>query len=456
MKPISIIGAGQAGTLLSMALQANGHQVNLYTDKTAEEILHNTSPTGTAALFHESVATERRLGCPGYDDKGVPMDALHLCFSPKVGQELVHFGSDLGASAGGAVDVRLKSYDRMVRLTELGGNVVVKSVEPTDLDDIAENSALTIVSTGKYGLSSLFQRNAERSVYDKPQRNLAMVLVRGIATDGSAFSNRVPGSTAVNFNLFGDAGEIFWVPFLHKSGENVWCLVFEAKPGGPLDVWADVTTASEAFATASRLAREFTPWDWPSMQQMEPLLDDPHSWLKGRVTPSVRAGLGTTPGGKPMMSLGDTSVAYDPIAGQGAGSGIRQAGHYFDAIVRHGSGDFDAQWIDTTFEDFYASHIAGTYRFTNLLLEPLDKTAVRIMTSCFADQKCATRFAQTFDAPPTAFPWIADRDAADGWIAENSGRAPGRVVASGLGKIAAGQLRNKLRGSHFPRAEARR
>ena len=452
MRRISVIGAGQAGTLLSMALQANGFQVDLYTDKTAEEILHETSPTGTAALFHRSVATELRLGCPGYDDKGVPMDALHVCFSPKIGQELVHFGSALGDAAGGAVDVRRKSYDRMVRLAELGGNIVVTSVQPDDLDDIAAGSDLTVVSTGKYGLSSLFARDARRSVYDTPQRNLAMVLVRGIPTDGTAFPNRVEGSTGVCFNLFGDAGEIFWVPFLHKSGENVWCLVFEAKPGGPFDCWADVTTVEQAFATASRLARDYAPWDWPSMRNMEPMLDDPHSWLKGRVTPSVRSGLGTTPGGRPMMSLGDTSVAYDPVAGQGAGSGIRQAGHYFDALLARGDGPFGADWITRTFEGVYEEHIAGTYRFTNLLLEPLGKTPQRVLTACFADQRLATRFAQVFDAPPTAFPWLTERAAADRWIGEHTDRRPGAVVAAGTAKILAGQVRNTLRGSHFPRA----
>ena len=37
---------------------------------------------------------------------------------------------------------------------------------------------------------------------------------------------------AARFNLHVDAGEAFWIPFLHKDGEPTWNLLFEAKPGG--------------------------------------------------------------------------------------------------------------------------------------------------------------------------------------------------------------------------------
>lgn len=453
MRTISIVGAGQAGTLLAVGLQNSGYDVRLYSDKSALEIRDETSPTGTAAIFADAVDVERRLGCDTYEDRFAPMNGIHLFFGPKVGQELVHFGAPLEEASGAAVDVRLKSYDRMQQLERLGGKISVEAVDVNRLDQIADDSDLTLVSTGKGGLASLFPRDPERSVYDAPQRNLAMILVRGIATDGSAYPNRLPGLTPVCFNLFGDAGEIFWVPFLHKSGEQVWCLVFEARPGGPFDRWADVTTLEEAFETASGLVREFTPWDWGTMREMEPLTQDRYSWLKGRVPPSVRAAVGRTPNGHPVMALGDTSVSYDPIAGQGAGSGVRQAGQYHDAIVARGEEAFDEKWIRKTFERFYDTHAEGTYRFTNTLLEPLDKTGVRVMTACFADQRLASQLVKAFNRPPTAVPWFAERAASDGWIREHTSRSPGAVVRSGTLRIIKGQLKQKISGSHFPRAE---
>lgn len=450
MRTVSIIGAGHAGTLLAVGLQRAGYQVNLYSDKTAEEILDQTSPTGTAAIFANSVATERRLGAADYADAPA-MDGVHVFFSPAIGTELVAFGAPLEEATGHAVDVRLKSYDRMRWLEGLGGKLVIESVTAERLDDIASGSDLTVVATGKFGLSGLFPRDPARSVYDRPQRHLAMILVRGIPTDGSAFPNRLPGLNPVCFNLFGDAGEIFWVPFLHKSGEHVWCLVFEARPGSPFDRWADVDSPAKAFDTARGLAQEFAPWDWPALQNMEPIDEDPFCWLKGAFPPGVRTGSGLTPGGRVVMSLGDSSVGYDPIAGQGAGSGIHQVGHYFDRILERGDQPFDREWIDATFEGIYAQHIEGTFRFTNTLLDGLDETGARVVTACFADQRLAAQFAKTFNRPPSAFPWIKEPAEADAWIRRHTGREPAEVVQAGNELIGAGQQKQQQTGAHFAR-----
>ncbi|MDJ0349593.1 styrene monooxygenase/indole monooxygenase family protein [Cryobacterium sp. PH29-G1] len=454
MKQISIIGAGHAGTLLAVGLVNAGYDVQLFSDKDAEGIRDQTSPTGTAAIFADSVATELRLGAADYSGQGAPMDAIHLFFSPKVGQELIGFGSALEEATGLATDVRLKSYDRMKQLESFGSEVHVETVSMDRLDEIADESALTVVATGKGGFSSLFPRDEKRSVYNAPQRKLAMVLVRGIASDGSAFSNRLPGMTPVCFNLFGGAGEIFWVPFLHKSGEMVWSLVFEARAGGPFDRWDDVTNIHEAFATAQSLIKEFVPWDWPSMKDMEPLLDDPFSWLKGSFAPSVRTGSGVTPGGHVVMSLGDTSVSYDPICGQGAGSGIRQGGQYFDAILARSGRPLDREWIDGVFEKFYSSHVEGTYRFTNTFLEPLTSTGVRVMTAAFADPRLRGPLLKSFNRPSTAFPWLSERKDTDAWIKTHTGRSASSVVARGNAKALGAMIKNTLTGANFPRAEA--
>jgi hypothetical protein len=54
------------------------------------------------------------------------------------------------------------------------------------------------------------------------------------------------------------------------------------------------TSAETALEIVTELHRDFLPWDLPEVLQLEVIAQDPHSWLKGAVTPEVRAGLGRT------------------------------------------------------------------------------------------------------------------------------------------------------------------
>lgn len=51
MKKIAIVGAGQAGLLTGHALLRHGYGVTLFSDRTPEDFLARTRPTGTAARF---------------------------------------------------------------------------------------------------------------------------------------------------------------------------------------------------------------------------------------------------------------------------------------------------------------------------------------------------------------------------------------------------------------------
>ena len=88
MSRIAIIGAGQAGTLAAVGLmKAGGYDVSLYSDRTGESILNETHPTGTAFIFGDTVAYERKHGMDTFEDRALPADGVHLYFSPKVGQD---------------------------------------------------------------------------------------------------------------------------------------------------------------------------------------------------------------------------------------------------------------------------------------------------------------------------------------------------------------------------------
>ena len=449
MTRVAIIGAGQAGSLAAVGLMNAGFEVTLYSDRTADSILNDTAPTGTAYIFGDTVGIERKHGVETFEDVALPADGIHLYFNPKVGQELVQVSGELREHTGYAVDVRLKSATRMAQLEAGGGRVVVEHVTPERLDEIAAANDVTMVSTGKADLASLFERDAARSVYDKPQRYLAMAVVKNVATDGTGFPNRMPGFTPVCFNFYGDIGEFFWVPFYHKTEGKCWNLVLEAKTDGPLDTYRDVTTGDEMISRVRDIVRTYAPWDWETMKDLDLVDNDDHPWLRGAFPPTVRKPVAHTASGHAVWSLGDTSFAFDPIGGQGAGCGARQAGYYADAIIDRGEGPFDEEFMESTFEGFYGWHGGPAYSFNNVLLEPLDAIGKLVVISAFGNEGVAERFFQGFNRPWDLHPMLTDKALARQFVGEAAGGSWRAANVKGTLKIIKGQLRQKIRGRHF-------
>ncbi|HEV7558948.1 MAG TPA: styrene monooxygenase/indole monooxygenase family protein, partial [Kofleriaceae bacterium] len=301
---IAIIGSGQAGLVAAHGLVRGGHEVTLYSDRSAEHWLMASRPTGTAARFELALGYERELGLAHWEADAPKMRGAHVSFSPKVGNRLLTLTGAITTHCQ-AIDLRLQSHRWM---TDLGDRVVVGKVDVDGLDRIAKDNELVLVATGRGPLAELFPRNAARSVYDKPQRKLAMVIVTGapLAIDGVPF---LPGK----FNLFADAGEAFWIPYHHRDHGPTWCLLFEAKQGGQMDRFDDCKSGADVVAMAKTVIGEIMPWDAAWIRDGE--LADDNGWLVGAVAPTVRDPVARLPSGRFAMPLGDTAISMDPIAG---------------------------------------------------------------------------------------------------------------------------------------------
>ena len=71
----------------------------------------------------------------------------------------------------------------MEEIERRGGKVVIRSRRVDDLEDLARDHDLVVVSTGRGGLASLFPVDADRSPYSSPQRVAALTYLRGVAPD---------------------------------------------------------------------------------------------------------------------------------------------------------------------------------------------------------------------------------------------------------------------------------
>ncbi len=446
MRRIGIIGSGQAGLLTAHALLQAGYEVTLYSDRTAEQWLHQSRPTGTAARFRDALAFERELGLNYWETEAPAFHGIYLTFCQEIRNPLLALKGR--ASAGGqAIDLRLQSHRWLNEFEKRGGRLFVEKVTVARLDEIAAENDLTIVATGRGPLAQLFGRDPLRSVYEQPQRHLAMVIVTGAPMKVSD----VP-FTPVKFNFAAPIGESFWVPYFHKTLGATWNLVFEARPGGQMDRFGEAKSGHEAVTIAKEVIRDLFPWDWEWARHME--LADENGWLVGRFPPTVRLPVGTLPSGRIVTPVGDASMALDPIGGQGANNGSRMARHLVQAIIERGDRPFTAEWMTSTFEQFYSQYGQVTYSFNNMLLEPITPAGKELLiaqvgsdgrvANTSGQQAIANAFCDNFIDPRTLTPAFQDTKKARAFIQQRTGRHWLWSAVNGRFTIAKDQIRHKL------------
>lgn len=449
MRKIAVVGSGVNGLLAAHGLLRQGHQVTLYSERSAQDWLDKVPPTGTACRFSSSLELESELGLNHWDGEAPAIEGVHLTFCHKPGWQLIDLMGRLRRPAR-AVDVRLQSHRWTHDLEERGGTVVVERLDLDRLDQIAADNDLLLVAAGRGAIGGLFQRDEARSVYTEPPRKLTMMVVKNVPLDRS--DDGVPFKPGIKFNFFAAWGEEFAIPYWHKDGFPCWNLLFEAKPGGPLDAFDDCEDGSQVVERAKQVFHDHVPWDYRWFKDAE--LADPNGWLKGAFTPCFRDPVGVLPSGRAVMALGDTANTLDPIGGQGANNGYRQIKVLLEAVAARGEAAFDAEWMRATFERFYASSGKTTNAFNNLLLEEITPAAKELLIAQYGSdgrpgndspqQQLADGFINNFDDPNSFTELLFDVPKAKARIAQAYGGGAGAAGLKGRLRIAKGQLRQAL------------
>jgi len=320
--------------LAAHALRQAGHEITLYTDRSASHWLDESRPTGAASRFEITLGYERELGLGHWESLAPKNNGIHLTFCPSLGNRMVTLNGRF-SSYFQTIDLRLQSHRWMVDLEAAGGRIVIEKLDIDRLDAIAAQHDLVLVASGRGPLAELFPRNPRRSVYTAPQRKLTMMIVTGAgagACDGPAFE-------AVKIHLLAQHGEVFWMPYYHKDHGLTVVMLFEAKAGSQMDRFDGCRSGAEVVEMAKTVLAELIPWDHQWARNME--LADRNGWLMGSVQPTIREPFGRLPSGRVVMPIGDTAMSLDPIGGQGANLGAKLVRHLSQVIAADPEVTFD-------------------------------------------------------------------------------------------------------------------
>lgn len=403
MRRIAIIGAGQAGLHLGISLIDAGYAVTLFSDRTPEAIL-NGKPMGMPVLFPDSLQLEQRLNFWHEEFPGSDLFRSEV-FDPE-GNLALTVSSPL-EKPWQAVDQRLKFFMWMQEFVKIGGELVIRAMTLTDLEECAKNYDLVVVSAGRGSFSSLFERDAQKTKHDKPKRHISGTIATGL--QGDAADLRTSKMTVIP-----EVGEIVQIPFYAKGKFSAHVIAFEAYPGGPMDQFTHIQNGQELLEMSKKVMQQFKPWYYEAVKDMQ--LADEQAWINGAITPTVRQPIGRLPSGATVMGIGDAVLLHDPLTGQGANSATKMAHLVKQRIIEHGNQRFDESWMQRVFDEFW-NYAQYTHAFTDSLLSP-PAHLLDIMVAMAENPEVTRDYLNGLNHPPSLSPWFFDAESAKEYLAQ--------------------------------------
>lgn len=418
VRRVAIVGAGQSGSQLALGLFGAGYEVTLVSNRTPDE-LRDGPVLSSQCMFASALQAEAALGLDRWTTSCPPVEGISFVLAGEDGGAAVEWAARLDGPAR-SVDQRVKVAAWIEEFAVAGGRLDLLEAELADVERLAREHDLVVVSTGRGDLGRLFERDPERSPYDRPMRALALTYVVGLEPR--------PEHSAVCFSVAPGVGEYFVFPALTTSGPCE-IMVFEGIPGGPMDCWEDVRSPEQHLARSRELLARHFPWEAERARNVE--LTDPNGVLTGRFAPVVRRPVGTLPGGLPVLGMADAVVLNDPTTGQGANSAAKCAETYLEAILDRGDGPFTAEWMEETFGLFWRGYAQWVKQWTNAMLAPPKAHVVELVGTAQELPSLATTIANGFDDPRVFFPWWFDAEEAAG-LSPSAGASRRRTASTAV------------------------
>lgn len=422
---IAIVGAGPAGTTLALGLLQQGYDVTLVSDRSPEQI--RTGPVLSSQItFESALEVEAALGITDLLPTAPAIESLALRTSWADGAVTMVAPFQTPARS---VDQRLRISTVMDEIERLGGKLVLLSAGVEDVEALAADHDLVVVSTGRGSLTALFAVDEARSPYQEPQRFAVLSYLRGLRAD--------PEGPVLRHASVEGVGDCFTCAAVTADG-TCDIVVLEAVPGGPLDRFRDVTPAAHERLLAEALAEHF-PEVAARLAPGWCLLDGGTAY--GAITPVVRRPVGTLPSGAVVLGMADAVVLNDPVTSQGANHALKSALFYLEAITGRRE-HFDAAWMQQTFDNFWRGWAQWATAWTNSWLRPLQPHQRTLLTAAAQHPEVAARIAAGFDDARLFSPWWFSAEAAERFVAEQTrveaSRFDPRDLRRALGQYATG------------------
>lgn len=422
MASIGIVGAGTAGLHLGLKLLSHGVPVTLYAEQDPQ-LLRNGRLPSTVTHHAPTRARERALKV---DHWGAPELALtHMNINVVAGPQSFGLQGQLAAPSL-FVDYRLYQPKLAEDFVARGGELKVLPVDPAALGRLSTGHELTVVATGRGGLTSLFPRIPELSPFQTPQRLLFAAAMKGL---------RLPGRNEMTVNLVPGQGEVIQ-SVMHSRHGRTPVLFIEAVPGSELAAVATQRYDADPRAFEALLldcVRRFAPAVHEAVDPAQFGVLGPMDWLQGAITPVVRQGWARLGNGRFAMAVGDTHVTNDPIAGQGANAASASAFALAQAIVAtlHGGLPFDEGFCRVAEKLTWAAAAPATH-WSNAMLQPPPPHLVELLVAGTRDFRVADAIATAFMRPEQALASFATPETAAAFVARVAPAEP-RLPSAGAG-----------------------
>lgn len=390
---VAVVGAGAAGSALALGLLREGCEVTLVSDRTAEEIRHG-SVMSSQVTFESALEAEGALGLTELLPAAPPIERMSYA-AERADGSATRFTTELSTPAR-SLDQRVRLPLLLEEIERRGGTVLTRVASVDDLERLARDHDLVVVSTGRGTLGSLFPLDEPRSPYSSPQRMAALTYLHGVVPD--------PAGPGLRYYSVEGVGECFTCPALTVDGPcDIY--VVEGVAGGPLDAWDDVRTPAQHLTRLHEALEHHFPAEATRVRDAR-LVDD-GSVLHGRFTPAVRRPVGVLPSGAAVLGMADVVVLNDPLTSQGANNAAKSASFYLEAITAH-PGELDAAWMTQTFENFWRGWAQWATEWTNSWLQPAQPHQRAVMDAAARHPAVAERIAAGFDDARLFAPWWFD------------------------------------------------